>query len=191
MSPKPFSPTKTPFEGVKPTFTPVQSPLSLPNGTDRPNFSSNQPISPGTNYQAISNPATNYQSGNDDFSSVFPRPPPPQMSLVGERPVDHPPRSKSPLVPNPPLAYAPTLQEQWEAKKQGSVSPTPGQSSGQSSSQSSAVSGQPAAPAFQRQESYDRKMHDIRESGTRFRPPNPPIVNMPTLQEQWWVLTTN
>lgn len=164
MSPKPFSPSKAPFEPVKQQFTPVQSPLSLPNGTDGP-FSGHNGGQQSVNYPQ--------PSAVDDFPSVFPRPPPPQMSLIGDpsRSDEPVPRSKSPVVPNPPIAYMPNLQEQWLAKKQGSVSPTPGQ--------------QPMATNYNRSDSYDRKMHDIRESGTRYLPANPALAYAPTLQEQW------
>ena len=67
-------------------------------------------------------------------TGCFPRPPPPQIPLTpgaispsALAPEANLERSPSPLVANPPLAYAPTLQEQWLARKQQQLheQPTP------------------------------------------------------------------
>lgn len=113
----------------------------------------------------------------DEYESSFPRPPPPPVHL---NPNEELPRAKSPVVPNPQVAYAPTLQEQWLAKKQQQMNPYMQQQAPMRQQQQS-------AKPFTRSDSYDRKMHDFREAHADILPSNPQTAYAPTLQEQWYV----
>lgn len=104
------------------------------------------------------------------------------------------PRSKSPVVPNPPSAYAPNLQEQWLAKKQGMI-PQQSLLSGYASSyapekcQFDQRQG-PPNPVIASNDldpwDYDSKMQPIRNAAKdEFLPPKPLTAFMPTLQEKW------
>ena len=101
-------------------------------------------------------------------------PPPPPVHLSQN---DELPRAKSPIVPNPQVAYAPTVQDQWLAKKQQQANPY--------MQQQPSVPRQQSAKPFTRSDSYDRKMHDFREAHADILPPNPQTAYAPTLQEQW------
>lgn len=153
-SPKPFSPGSAPFGSSpfdKKSAPPVQERGINNSGSDnRGNFS---------------------MKSFDEYDS-FPRPPPPPVHLSQQ---DELPRAKSPIVPNTQVTYAPTVQDQWLAKKQQQASPYKQQ----------VMPVQSAPKPFTRSDSYDRKMHDIRETNADILPCNPQTAYAPTLQEQW------
>jgi hypothetical protein len=160
--PKPCSPGSAPFAAAP--FDPVVKNSSNNNNNNPTAVSENRP---------------NFSMKSFDEYDTFPRPPPPPVHLTSGQSQDEVPRAKSPVVPNTQVAYAPTLQEQWLAKKQQQAG------SPYKQQQQQSVPSMTAPKPFTRSDSYDRKMHDIREAHADILPSNPQTAYAPTLQEQW------
>lgn len=142
--------------------------------------------------------------GSFDGVDSLPRPPPAPVSLLPSSnnmatisPEMDIPRAKSPVVPNPASAYAPTLQDQWLARKQGMIPQHNQSSSGYGSDYTSF----PEKKHFDQRQGfsnpviasnnldpwdYDSKMQPIRDAvKDEYLPTKPLTAYMPTLQEKW------